>query len=160
MLDQAREDVTALRLTSPKDNNAFDKYLAVLKLDAGNGDAQAGIRSISDKYVALAYGAMKAGKLDQAESYLNKASVISPDMEKITVAKQALQKKRAEQKTVSTPAVESSDSPKTAAAKDAEEPNESFWEKVKKWHEEGSEQRKQYDTREKEAQDARIRDAL
>jgi hypothetical protein len=151
LLKQAQEDTRALRLTSPKENNAFDKYLSLLTLDENNEDAKLGIQAISDKYVSLAYGAMNANKLDNAASYLKKASAISPSTQKVTTAEAALQAKREEQKTASEqPEPETVDaSPQTAGTQPeeepAEEPNEGFWNKVKKWQEADVEKNKQYD---------------
>jgi len=145
----AQEDIKALRLTSPKDNNAFDKYLAILKLDENNEDAKSGIQSISDKYVAMAYKAMESDKLDSAESYLKKASAISSDSEKIVAAQQALQTKRTEQQTAGAPEEQPAETPQAAAAEPVEEPKEEseegFWGNVKKWHQENVEKSKQID---------------
>ncbi len=144
LLRLAQEDIKALRLTSPRDNNAFDKYLSILQLDENNAEAKLGIQSISDKYVGLAYGAMDSNKLDNAESYLKKASAISPDSQKIAKAQDALQAKRAEQKTVSEPTAEPVvETPQTASTEPVEEPNEGFWNKVKKWQEQDVEKNKQ-----------------
>jgi len=151
LLRLAQEDTKALRLTSPKDNNAFDKYLSILSLDENNEDARLGIQAISDKYVSLAYGAMDANKLDSAASYLKKASAISPGTQKVATAEAALQVKRAEVKAASeqpkTETVE--ESPQTASTQPVEEPkeepNEGFWNKVKKWQEADVEKNKQYD---------------
>jgi len=158
----AKADIEALRLTSPKDNNAFDKYLAILKLDENNEAAQQGIVAISDKYVTLAYGAMAAGKLGHAESYLNKAAVIVPDSAKIAVANRALDDKRAALAATATTATAASaaDSPALengATATPAEEENQSFWNKVKKWHEENVEHGKQRTTADDDSLDARIK---
>ena len=90
LLSLAEEDIKALRLTSPKENNALDKYLAVLKLDENNEDAVAGIQTVSDKYVSLAYGAMESNKLNKAERYLAKAERITPYSERIKNAQTSL----------------------------------------------------------------------
>jgi serine/threonine protein kinase len=158
----AKADIEALRLTSPKDNNAFDKYLAILKLDENNEAAQQGIVAISDKYVTLAYGAMASGKLDHAESYLNKAAVIVPDSAKIAAASRALDDKRAAPAAAATTATapSASESPARengATATPAEEENQSFWNKVKKWHEENVEHGKLRTTADDDSLDARIK---
>ena len=142
LLRLAKEDIDALRLTSPKDNNAFDKYLATLKLDEDNEEAKAGIQAISDKYVALAYGAIGKNKFTHADSYLSKASAITPDSKKIAMAQDALNKKRTEQKTTVKSREEPVETEDTASVETEEEPNESFWDKVKKWHEENLEKSK------------------
>lgn len=158
----AKADIEALRLTSPKNNNAFDKYLAILKLDANNEAAQQGIVAISDKYVTLAYGAMESGKLGHAESYLNKAAVIVPDSVKIAAASRALDDKRAAlaagaTTTAASSAAGSSARENGATATPAEEENQSFWNKVKKWHEENVEHGKQRTTADDDSLDARIK---
>jgi len=91
LLALAEEDIKALRLMSPKDNNAFDKYLAVLKIDENNEQAKQGIQLISDKYISLAYRAMQENKLGQAKKYLRKARTIQPDSEKLLMAQQTLE---------------------------------------------------------------------
>ena len=147
LLKEAGKDVEALRLTRPKDDNAFDKYLAVIKLDENNQEAGAGIRSISDKYVAMAYGAIAKNKLTVAESYLKRASAITPKSKKIATAKKALQTKRAELKAARIPeeTTPAPDQAVTAEEKEEEEETQSFWDKVKKWHEENMKQSRKID---------------
>lgn len=160
LLRLAQEDIDALRLTSPKDNNAFDKYLAVIKLDENNEEAKTGIQSISDKYVALSYGAMKSNKLDNAEYYLRKADAITPDSEKIATAREALQTMREQQTTTTNEAPqETADSQQSAESEPAEEPNASFWDKVKKWDEEQVEKSKQNPPKENKL-DTRVKKAF
>lgn len=166
LLDLAQEDIKALRLTSPKDNNAFDKYLSILKLDPANEQAKAGIKSIADKYIALAYSAIRKNKLDQAESYINRALVITPETDEITAAKESLAKKRQELATTAITGTETETTVTQAAAEPAQqevdggEDDEGFWEKMKKWHEEGSEQRKQYENLEGSELDKRIKEGF
>ena len=54
LLSAAKKDVEALRLTSPKGNNAVERYRAVLGLDADNAAAVAGLGDVVGKYVRLA----------------------------------------------------------------------------------------------------------
>lgn len=159
LLRLAQEDIDALRLTSPKDNNAFDKYLTVIQIDENNAEAKTGIQSISDKYVSLAYGAMNSNNLDNAESYLRKASAITPDSDKIAKAQDALQTKRAEQKSAGGTKQEPVETPQTAEAQPDEEPNDSFWGKVKKWNEEQEELSKQNPPKENKL-DTRVKKAF
>lgn len=167
LLRLAQEDMQALRLTSPKDNNAFDKYLSVLQLDENNENANAGIQAISDKYVGLAYGAMDRNRFDQAESYLNKASALSPDSPKIALAQESLQTRRAAAQQTTTPAGPGTEpaegttavaGPEPAAENQTEEGEKSFWKKVKKWHEENQEAARQVD--QDQTIDARTRRVL
>lgn len=46
ILKQAEEDIAALRLTTPADNNAYDKYRKILAMDEDNVDALNGIEVI------------------------------------------------------------------------------------------------------------------
>ncbi len=151
LLMKAQEDINALRLTSPEENNAFKKYLSILELDENNQAAISGIQTISDKYIDLAYSAINSNKIDHADSYLKKAKAITPESEKIAAAYQALEIKRSELRT--------SNSLQTTDAS-AEQSNESFWSSVKKWHKEETEKNKQREKTEKNAQDERIKEAF
>ena len=90
LLAQAENSVRELRLMSPAGNNAYEQYRQVLALDPANEQARTGLRTISDKYIALAYGAMKADT-GKAGLYINKAREIWPESDKILPAQKALQ---------------------------------------------------------------------
>ena len=96
LLVLAEADASALRLTSPKGNNAYEKYNEVLALDAGNAAAMDGLRAISQRYVDLAYGAMARDKLDDAVGYLLRADGIEPQATGLSAARQAVSNKLAE----------------------------------------------------------------
>ena len=138
LLSLAEEDIKALRLTNPKENNALDKYLAVLKLDENNEDAVAGIQTVSDKYVSLAYGAIESNKLDKAERYLAKAEKITPYSERIKNAQTSLQAKKEEQATAV--ASEVTETPpeeiqEEASSEQVDEEEEGLWDGMKQWYE-------------------------
>ena len=162
LLTQAQEDIKALRLTGPRDNNAFDKYLTVLKLDETNADAKAGMQAITDKYVAMTYSAIASNNLDHADTYLKKASAITPGSQKVAQAQEALQAKRAEQKTAS----EQGTAPEPAAMQPAastgpeEATNDSFWDKIKKWDQENVEKSKQAPQKTGETVENRVQKAF
>lgn len=162
LLKQAQEDIKALHLTGPRDNNAFDKYLAVLKLDENNEEAKSGIQSISNKYVAMANNAMESNKLDHAESYLKKASAITPDSQKVAKAQEALQAKRAEQKTAGAQGKEPGPVETQPAANTGPEEatDGSFWDKVKKWDQKNIEKSKQTPQKTGETVDDRVNKAF
>ena len=146
LLALAGEDIEALRLTNPKENNAFDKYSTILKIDENNEEAKQGIQLISDKYISLAYRAMEANKLGQAKRYLRKADSIQPESEKLLAAQQTLQTKYEEQEKPSLTS-ESAEDTKTAAtvegeeesSEDEEESSGGLWGDVKKWAKETAE---------------------
>ena len=91
LLAQAKNSFRELRLTSPAGNNAYEQYRQVLALDPENEQARTGLQQISDKYIALAYGAMKANNTGKARLYIKKAQEIMPESDKIQPAQQALQ---------------------------------------------------------------------
>ena len=141
LLMQAEEDIAALRLTSPPENNALNKYMSILMIDENNTAANEGIRSVSDKYISLAYGAMKSNKLNKADKYIKKAKRIYSGSDKIAPARSALQAKYAEQKTTETETEPVAEKPsdETQQATDVEEEEEEaagFWDGLKKWNEE------------------------
>ena len=91
LLAQAQNSIRELRLTSPAGNNAYEQFRQVLALDPENEQARTGLRQISDKYIALAYGAMKANNTEKARLYIKKAHEIMPESDKIQPAQKALQ---------------------------------------------------------------------
>lgn len=97
LLKQADENVKALKLTSPKDNNAYDQYLQVLAMDLENQQARDGIHNISDKYIALSYSAMNVNDLNRAALYIDKAEKIWPESTKIAPARSTLEKAKQQQ---------------------------------------------------------------
>ncbi len=138
LLMQAEEDIAALRLTSPADNNALNKYLSILMIDENNAEANEGIRSVSDKYISLAYGAMKSNKLTTADKYIEKAKRIYSESDKVAPARSALQAKYAEQKTTETEAEPVAEKPAEETQQTAdveEEESGGFWDGLKKWNE-------------------------
>jgi serine/threonine protein kinase len=145
LLTQAQEDIKALRLTGPRDNNAFDKYMKVLDLDQANVDAIAGMRTITDTYVAMANKAIESNNLDRADAYLKKAAAITPGSLNVAKAQEALQAKRAEQTSAGEQVQEpqASNTQPTASTGPEEATNDSFWDKIKKWDQENVEKSKQ-----------------
>ncbi len=113
--------------------------MSVLTIDESNTAAHEGIRSVSDKYISLAYGAIKSNKLNKADKYIEKAKRIYPGSDKIAPARSALQAKYAEQQTTETEtepvAEEPSDETEQTVDVEEEEEADGFWEGIKKWHE-------------------------
>ena len=136
MLILAEEDITALRLTRPKDNNALNKYQSILMIDENNTEANEGIRLVSDKYVSLAYGAMQSNKLDKADKYIEKAERIYSESDKVAPARSVLQAKYAEQETTEPePVTEEPEEEIQQTAAVEEEESAGFWDSFKKWNE-------------------------
>ena len=135
LLALAKENIAGLRLTSPNNNNALNKYLSILMIDEGNTKAIEGIQSISDKYIALAYGAMKSNNLVKADSYIEKAKTIYSESNKVAPARIALQEKYAEQKTIETTRLTEKSSEEITQVGNEEEESEGIWDSIKKWNE-------------------------
>jgi len=83
-------------LTSPTGNNAYQKYLEVLKLDPGNKAAHNGIQRIAGRYITLAELALAKGNFDAADQYLGKASTIAAGHPKLPQAIESAKAARAQ----------------------------------------------------------------
>ena len=79
LVDRAVDLYAAGRLTLPADDNAAAVYQEVLKLDPGNAAAKQGLESIVQRTIAHAESSMYAGKVDQANAYLERARAIDPN---------------------------------------------------------------------------------
>lgn len=79
LLAKAKEDIDALRLSSPEGANALEKLKQVLVLQPNNSEATRGITSISNKYIDLADGAMSRQQLSVAKRYLDLAQSVDPN---------------------------------------------------------------------------------
>mgnify|MGYP000338327316 CR=1 FL=1 len=77
LLAGAKADVAKMRLTTPANNNAFDKYQQILKLDPYHTQAKRGLTTISDKYLSLAKKEhLKFDGTKKANNYLAKAKKV------------------------------------------------------------------------------------
>jgi serine/threonine protein kinase len=74
LLLDADKDISALRLTSPKGNNAVEKYQQVLRNDPDNTLALDGMNNVAGKYLGLAEKSLQKGDLQQASEYVDKAA--------------------------------------------------------------------------------------
>ncbi|MGQ0658305.1 MAG: protein kinase domain-containing protein, partial [Chromatiales bacterium] len=91
LLAAADEDLTALRLTSPAHDNAYEKYQRVLALDPVNPRARQGVSAVAEKYVRLFYRDLEANRLQRARAYLAKAEAVTPGAENVTEARATLE---------------------------------------------------------------------
>ncbi|MDX1430938.1 MAG: protein kinase [Gammaproteobacteria bacterium] len=129
LLAAAAEDVDAWRLTKPAGNNAYQRYLRVLELEAGNADALHGLRVIADKYLYLAGRALEDGERGQAEAYLERAAGVVPEYEPVRAARERLATKSGapdepEPEAGSGPATSTSSSDATSQPRDDDAPGE------------------------------------
>lgn len=90
LLASARQDLAALRLTTPAGNNAYDKFLQVMSLDLTNMEAVRGIDAIADKYLQMVYAEIEENNLEKAGEYLDKADYLRPGQPKIIAARESL----------------------------------------------------------------------
>ncbi|MBI4005270.1 MAG: hypothetical protein HY356_01270, partial [Gammaproteobacteria bacterium] len=108
-----------------------------------------GIESISDKYIALAYSAIKSNDTQRARTYISKAEEIWPESTKINTANQTLQAKideNAQQSPAEEPVAEpsSQEQPQQTAetGKGSEDESTGLVGGVKKWFKESAEKNK------------------
>ncbi len=78
LLAEAERDLQQDRLTTPKGNNAVERYRAVLDRDPVNRAARTGLERVVSRYVALADSAVAGNQLDKADAYVEKAAGIAP----------------------------------------------------------------------------------
>jgi len=78
ILNNAASDINQLRLTSPKGNNALEKYLHVLQLQPNSKQAKLGMFKISDKYLELSNKHLQKQNILKAKQFLEKAKTVEP----------------------------------------------------------------------------------
>ncbi len=91
LLKLAASHFKADRLIAPKFANALFIYKKILKLDAENSDAQAGIKRIKAKLLSYASVAQAQNDLEIARNQLNKILVIDPQDDAARAALEKLQ---------------------------------------------------------------------
>ncbi|MCC7411818.1 MAG: protein kinase [Gammaproteobacteria bacterium] len=91
LLEAARADVAATRLTRPPGDNALEKYRAVLALEPDNTPARDGIDDIVARYLRMAHQAAGRGDIDKATDYLDRAYRAAPGDARIADARAQLQ---------------------------------------------------------------------
>jgi serine/threonine protein kinase/tetratricopeptide (TPR) repeat protein len=94
LLDGAQEDIDGLRLSTPRGDNALEKYREVLSMDPDNATAKRGVRKIVGAYVELGKQAAKRKDYDRAQSYLDQALSIAPRSRELRKARDRLEKAR------------------------------------------------------------------
>ncbi len=90
LLSEAREDLSANRLTAPEGKNALEKYKAALVLDPGSDEAKKGMENIMDRYLKMADKAIGEGNFDEAGEYIEKAESVLPDAGQVKTARAKL----------------------------------------------------------------------
>jgi tetratricopeptide (TPR) repeat protein len=94
LLEQAQEDLRALRLTTPAGNNALERYRAVLDLDPANAAAREGLGRIVDRYRGLVDDALKKRRMERAARFLERAAGVGAAQERVQATRRALEAAR------------------------------------------------------------------
>jgi tetratricopeptide (TPR) repeat protein len=94
LLYAARNAYEDNRLMTPAHDNAYDRYLEVLRLDPANAVAQQGLRDIVRRYIELADGETALGRFNEAENLLRRAAMLEPDHADLQAARQRLTQAR------------------------------------------------------------------
>ena len=83
------------RLQSPKGDNAYEKYRAVLEIDADNEQARRGLRAVAGRYLTLAETAASRDDLSQARSHFARALDIDPDHPRLPATRKLVESRGA-----------------------------------------------------------------
>lgn len=82
----ARNALADNRLMTPRGNNAYEKYRAVLEIDPDHPGAREGLREIATRYVGMADRAIGGGDLEKARTFVDRARLADdayPGIERI-----------------------------------------------------------------------------
>jgi hypothetical protein len=78
-LRECKKHLQANRLTTGDGGTAFECYQTVLKTDAKNAEALAGLEKIEARYVGWAKRALERGQKDKAKQFLTSLRLVNPD---------------------------------------------------------------------------------
>ncbi len=90
LLAEAKADLAAGRLSEPPLRNAYDRYQAVLAVDADNAAARQGVSAVVEGLIARFERAFAAGDVDGALPHLRAAEKIDPGAAAVRRAREAL----------------------------------------------------------------------
>jgi Serine/threonine protein kinase len=79
LLASAEQQLAALRLTTPKGDNAYKTYREVLAIAPGNQRALAGIQRIAERYAQLARSLQRKGDLKESLTLIQKGLAVVPE---------------------------------------------------------------------------------
>lgn len=91
MLTKAQQQIDHSQLTSPKANNAYETYSAVLQQDPQNPQAIAGLSRIADRYQQLALAHKKKGDLRLSITMVTRGLSVDPQHADLLALKQELE---------------------------------------------------------------------
>lgn len=83
------------RLLQPIEDNAFDRYQAVLLIDPNNQQAKTGLQTIALRYLEMARTSIGRGQYARAQEYIGYARSIDPSSPLLEEVSQQLRRQRA-----------------------------------------------------------------
>ncbi len=83
------------RLLHPIEDNAFDRYQAVLLVDPTNSQAKTGLQTIALRYIEMARTSIGRGQYARAQEYIGNARSIDPESPLLEEVSQLLRRQRA-----------------------------------------------------------------
>jgi hypothetical protein len=90
MLEEAQRAEQEDRLTTPRGNNAYESYRAVLDRDPTSRAAQAGLERIMARYLGWADRSLRRGDARKAEIYLARAEKVAPGDNRVAAMRRRL----------------------------------------------------------------------
>lgn len=90
LVSEAEQALRQGRLTTPLDNNAYDRLRAAEKLSPGNARVAAVMQALRDAYLTRIDSALAQGDAAGAETMLKRAQRISPDSDALMVRRSQL----------------------------------------------------------------------
>jgi hypothetical protein len=96
LLFEAEAALAADKLTTPIEDNAFDRFNAVLILRPGNETALNGLHEIFTRYVLLAQDAMRSGEYGKARALVERARSVNSESPTLANLAEELRKKERE----------------------------------------------------------------
>ena len=97
LLEAAKADLDAGRLTHPPGGNALEKYWAVLVLRPDVEEAIRAIQDMAARHISAAREALDRGQWDAARTRLDEAAVIEPESETVANLRNELKARRTRQ---------------------------------------------------------------
>ena len=86
LLERGDDAMKAGRLLTPIDDCAYDYYRAALALAPDHPAAQNGLQRLAERFVGMAEQAAERGQFDTARSLLERAQMVSPQLDSIAAA--------------------------------------------------------------------------
>ena len=93
MLAKAQQQIDHSQLTSPKANNAYETYSALLQQDPQNPQAVAGLDRIAERYQQLALAHKKKGDLQLSVTMVTRGLSVNPKHADLLALKKELESK-------------------------------------------------------------------